>query len=117
MELCEHEKEHKELVKRAKEGMPTGEYISLMCDMLKILGEPSRMKIVTCLMEGEMCVQHIVEAVEGNQSAVSQQLRILKNGKLLRSRREGKNMLYSIADEHVLEIVKMSLEHARCEME
>lgn len=117
MEICEHEREHEALVKRVKEEMPGEEYLQLMCDMLKILGEPSRMKIVVALMQGEMCVLHIVEAVGGNQSAVSQQLRVLKNGKLIKSRREGKNILYSIADEHVWEIVKMSREHARCEIE
>lgn len=114
--ICEHESAHQALVKKAKENMPSVEYISVMCEMLKILGEPSRMKIVQALMQGEMCVLHIVQAVDGNQSAVSQQLRILKNGKLIKSRRDGKNVLYSIADEHVLKIVKMSMEHARCEI-
>lgn len=117
MTECEHENLHEQRVALAKEGMPTGEYLRVMCDMLKILGEPSRMKIVFALTQGEMCVLHIVEAVGSNQSAVSQQLRILKNGKLIRSRREGKNMLYSIADEHVYEIIRMSMEHARCEIE
>jgi ArsR family transcriptional regulator len=110
---CEHEGEHERLVERAKAEMPKEEHIALMCDMLKILGEPSRMRIVLTLLQGEMCVLHIVEAVGGNQSAVSQQLRILKHGRLIKSRREGKNVLYSIADEHVVEIVKMGLEHAR----
>lgn len=117
MTECEEECLHGQRVARAKEEMPTDEYLSVMCGMLKILGEPSRMKIVVALLQGEMCVLHIVEAVGGNQSAVSQQLRILKNGGLIKSRREGKNMLYSIADEHVYEIVRMSAEHARCEME
>lgn len=117
MEICEHAGEHEILAQKAKDNMPSAEYLSVMCDMLKILGEASRMKIIFTLMQGEMCVQHIVEAVDGNQSAVSQQLKVLKTGKLIKSRREGKNILYSIADEHVLEIVKMSLEHARCEIE
>ena len=117
MEACEYERSHQALVERAKENMPTAEYLSVMCEMLKILGEPSRMKIILTLTQGEMCVLHIVEAVGGNQSAVSQQLKVLKNGRLIKSRREGKNILYSIADEHVFEIVKMSEEHACCEME
>ena len=115
METCEYIEEHEALVKRAQESMPTAQTLSVMCDMLKLLGEPSRMKIITALMQGEMCVLHVVEAVGGNQSAVSQQLKLLKNGKLIKSRREGKNILYSIADEHVLKIVKMSAEHASCE--
>lgn len=115
MELYECGATCESAVKRAQEGMPSEQDISLMCEMLKILGEPSRMKIVMALMQGELCVLHIVQAVGGNQSAVSQQLKVLKNGKLIKSRREGKNILYSIADEHVLEIVKMSAEHAVCE--
>ena len=115
MELYERGTVCESVVKKAQEGMPSEADISLMCEMLKILGEPSRMKIVMALMQGELCVLHIVQAVGGNQSAVSQQLKVLKNGKLIKSRREGKNILYSIADGHVLEIVKMSAEHAVCE--
>ena len=112
MTVCEHESEHEALVQRAKKAVPSGEIVKTMCEMLKILGEPSRMKIIFALMEGEMCVQHLVEAVDGNQSAVSQQLKVLKSGKLINIRREGKNILYSIADEHVYKIVEMSKEHA-----
>lgn len=115
METCDYSCEHAVLVQKAKENMPEDQKLFVMCDMLKLLGEPSRMKIVVALMQGEMCVLHIVEAVGGNQSAVSQQLKQLKNGKLIKSRRDGKNILYSIADEHVLEIVQMSMEHACCE--
>ena len=100
--------EHTMLAGRARKNMPAEEAIAQMCAAFKVIGEPSRMKILLALMEGEMCVYHIAEAVEGNQSNVSHQLRIL------RSRREGKNILYSIADEHIASIVLMSKAHVHC---
>ena len=116
-QICEHSLVHGQLVQKAKEITPSQGYVNIMCQILKLMGEPTRMKIIYSLLNGEMCVLHIVEAVEGSQSAVSQQLRLLKDNKLVKSRREGKNVLYSIADEHVVEIVKLVEAHAGCELE
>lgn len=109
-EACEHAL----LAERARRGMPAEEQIESMCAAFKVLGEPSRMKILLALMGGELCVYHIAEAVGGNQSNVSHQLRILKDARIVRSRRAGKNILYSVADEHVTAIVLMSRAHAEC---
>lgn len=109
-EACEHEL----LAERARKSMPPEEQIECMCSAFKVLGEPSRMKILLALMGGELCVYHIAEAVGGNQSNVSHQLRILKDARVVRSRRSGKNILYSVADEHVTAIVLMSRAHAEC---
>lgn len=109
-EACEHEL----LAGRARKSMPSEEQIECMCAAFKVLGEPSRMKILLALMGGELCVYHIAEAVGGNQSNVSHQLRILKDARIVRSRRAGKNILYSVADEHVTAIVLMSRAHAEC---
>ncbi len=109
-EACEHEL----LAERARKSMPPEEQIECMCSAFKVLGEPSRMKILLALMGGELCVYHIAEAVGGNQSNVSHQLRILKDARIVRSRRSGKNILYSVADEHVTAIVLMSRAHAEC---
>lgn len=106
--------EHSVLAGRARKNMPAEETVVQMCTAFKVIGEPSRMKILLALMEGEMCVYHIAEAVEGNQSNVSHQLRILKDARIIRSRREGKNILYSIADEHIASIVLMSKAHVHC---
>lgn len=84
------------------------------CDILRVLGEPSRMKILLALWGGELCVYHIVEAVKGNQSAVSHQLRVLKDYKIIKCRREGQNVLYSIADEHIYEMVALLKTHLTC---
>ena len=61
-----------------------------------------------------MCVYHIAEATGGKQSAVSHQLRVLKDNKIVKSRRDGKNILYSVADEHVAKIIEMSKIHLHC---
>lgn len=116
-ENCTHEREHETLVRRAKESMPNEENLVRVCNTFRILGEPSRLRIVLALLQGEMCVYHIVEACGGTQSAVSHQLRVLKDNRVIRSRRDGQNILYSIADEHIVEIVKISEEHLNCKLE
>ena len=79
-----------------------------------MLGEPVRMKIILALMEGELCVYHICEITGGKQSAISQHLRKLKDSKIVKSRKEGTQVLYSICDEHIFTIVKTALEHSKC---
>ena len=105
---CEHEAS----VQKVRCSMPSEEDVATMCAAFKALGEPSRMKILLALAEGEMCVYHIAE--EGQQSAVSHQLRILRDSRIIKSRRDGKNILYSLADEHVAKIIEMSREHLSC---
>lgn len=105
-ENCGYEREHEEAVKRAKERMPNEENIERVCNTFRVIGEPSRMKIVLALLQGEMCVYHIVEACGGTQSAVSHQLRVLKDNRIIKSRRDGQNVLYSIADEHIVKLYK-----------
>lgn len=111
---CGHGKEHGERVIKAKKDIPCDDDLQKVCNIFRVLSEPSRMKIVWALREGEMCVYHIVEACGGNQSAVSHQLRVLKDNGVIKCRREGQNILYSIADGHIEEILKMSEEHLGC---
>ncbi len=110
-------KEHSKRVNEVKLKMPSAEGIESVANAFKIIGEPSRLKIILALMEGELCVYHIVEICGGTQSNVSHQLRILKDNKIIKSRKEGQNVLYSIADEHVMQIIKMSEEHLNCKMD
>ena len=84
------------------------EYIA---DLFKAFGDPTRVHIMTLLQQQELCVGDIAEAVELSQSAISHQLRILKQMHLIKYRREGKNILYSLADDHVRTILEMGLEH------
>ncbi len=82
-----------------------------MAELFKVFGDSTRIKILYVLFEGEMMVSEICEAVEMGQSAISHQLRLLKQHKLVRCRREGKAMYYSLADDHVKTIIGMAKEH------
>lgn len=111
---CDNEREHGERVKRIKESMLADEKIADMCSRFKVISEPSRLKILLALEGGELCVDHITEAVGGNQSAVSHQLKILKDNKIIKSRRNGQNVLYSVSDWHVLTMIGVAKEHLNC---
>ena len=82
-----------------------------IADLFKGFADTTRVQILTLLLDGEMCVSDITEKVELTQSAVSHQLRLLKQMHLIKYRREGKNILYSLADDHVQTIIQMGLEH------
>lgn len=112
-EYCEHEN----LIENYKKHLLPEDTLFDICNLLKILGEPSRIKIVLALAEGEMCVYHIVKAVGSNQSAVSHQLRILRENKVIKARREGQNIIYSLDDEHIMQIVNLVKIHVQEEEE
>ena len=111
---CDNEREHGARVAEIKESMLADEKISDLCARFKVISEPSRLKILLALEGGELCVDHITEAVGGNQSAVSHQLKILKDNKIIKSRRNGKNVLYSVSDWHVLTMINVAKEHLNC---
>ena len=82
-----------------------------MAELFKMFGDSTRIKILCGLFEGEKCVQEITDATGSSQSAVSHQLRLLKQARLVRSRRNGKQVCYSLADDHVKTILGMAREH------
>ena len=82
-----------------------------IAELFKGFADPTRVQILSALTSGELCVTQITSSLEISQSAVSHQLRILKQMHLIKSRRDGKNILYSLADDHVHTILKMGLEH------
>ena len=82
-----------------------------IANLFKGFADPTRVHILYLLAEGELCVGDIAEAVQVSQSAISHQLRLLKQMDLIKFRREGKNILYSLADDHVKTILEMGLEH------
>ena len=95
---------------------PEIESLSHIAELFKGFADPTRVHILCLLMaEGELCVTDIAEKVDLSQSAISHQLKSLKQMHLIRFRREGKNILYSLADDHVATILQMGLEHAQCE--
>lgn len=91
--------------------MPDKETMVQIAELFKAFGDPTRAEILSVLSGGEHCVTDIVEKLDISQSAVSHQLRILKQMHLVKARREGKNMLYSLDDDHVLIILQTGLEH------
>lgn len=85
-----------------------------LAQLFKIFGDPTRVRILHLLLNTELCVQDIADSLSMNQSAISHQLRILKQSALVKSRRDGKTIYYSLADEHVSTILAQGLEHV-CE--
>lgn len=85
-----------------------------LADLFKVFGDPTRIRILSVLSRQEMCVQDIADALSMNQSAISHQLRILKQSALVKFRRDGKTIYYSLADDHVATIMAQGLEHV-CE--
>ena len=82
-----------------------------LANLYKIFGDASRVKILCALTQSEMCVSEISEFLSITQSAVSHQLRILKSSNLVKARREGKNMIYSLVDEHIKTLIDCGMEH------
>ena len=94
-----------------KATMPSDELLIDLADLYKVFGDYSRVRIMYVLLREELCVQDIADSLDMTQSAVSHQLKILKQNKLVRARREGKSMYYSLADHHVINILDMGKEH------
>ena len=91
--------------------IPEDEILYDLADLFKIFGDTTRIKILYALREAELCVGDIAELLKMNQSAVSHQLKILKQSKLVKFRREGKTIWYSLADNHVVTIIDQGMDH------
>ncbi len=94
-----------------REAMPADEVLYDLAELYRVFGDSTRIKILYALLENELCVQEISDLLNLSQSSVSHQLRILKDAKLVRFRREGKSMFYSLDDDHVRSIINMGMEH------
>ena len=91
--------------------MPEEDKLYDLADLYKIFGDSTRLKIMCLLLRSEMCVCDIADVLNMNQSAISHQLRVLKQNKLVKNRREGKSVIYSLADQHVMSILSQGMEH------
>ena len=111
MEVCESCEVHENLLKIVNEKMPEETELYDLAELFKVFGDSTRMRILFVLFEAEVCVCDLAEALNMTQSAISHQLRILKQNKLVKSRREGKSVFYSLADDHVRTIVDQGREH------
>ena len=111
VETCEFIHAHEEIVKKVTQEMPDEEILYDLAELFKIFGDSTRIKILYVLFESEMCVCDIAQLLNMTQSAISHQLRSLKQSKLVKYRREGKTVFYSLADSHVRTIINQGLEH------
>ena len=91
--------------------MPAEEKMKELADFYKVFGDATRIKILCVLLESEVCVCDLAEILGMTQSAISHQLRVLKQMKLVKNRREGKTVYYSLADDHILTIISQGMEH------
>lgn len=94
-----------------EEPMPDDEILYDLADLFKVFADTTRIKILYALMNGELCVADIAETVGATQSAVSHQLRILKQARLVKFQRDGKNVVYSLADDHVYTVLAQGMTH------
>ncbi|MDO4866982.1 MAG: metalloregulator ArsR/SmtB family transcription factor [Clostridia bacterium] len=110
-ECCEELRVHPEILDRVKPDMPDEECLYDLAELFKVFGDTTRIRILYVLFESEMCVCDIAELLNMSQSAISHQLRVLKQARLVRNRREGKTIYYFLADEHVRTIIGQGMEH------
>ncbi len=111
MDVCKEKCINEEKVHQTLESLPPVEEINQMVDIFKALSDPTRLKIVLSLLEQEHCVCDIAVLCNQSDSAISHQLRVLRTMKVLKNRRAGKIVYYSLDDEHVGALIEMSLNH------
>ena len=103
--------DHGKILQEVKEGMPEERKLTELADLFKLFGDGTRIKILYSLFESELCVCAISELLGMSQSAISHQLKVLKDGNLIANRREGKTIYYFLADDHVRTIIGQGYEH------
>ena len=111
VEHCDELHSHPQLVDHVKLDMPDEEDLYDLAELFKVFGDSTRIRILYVLFESEMCVCDIAALLSMSQSAISHQLRVLKQARLVRSRREGKTVYYFLADDHVRVILGQGMEH------
>jgi ArsR family transcriptional regulator len=109
--VCDCDVIHSDVVEEVKKHMPEDEKLYDLADFFKIFGDSTRIKILWALDSAEMCVCDLAVLLNMTKSAVSHQLKTLRQEKLVKYRREGKNVLYTLLDEHVKNILEIGLEH------
>ena len=112
-ELCEVTELHEGLLRQVRDTLPDEESLMDLAELFKVFGDTTRVRILYVLLEAEVCVCDLAEALGMTQSAVSHQLRILKQSRLVKARRDGKSIFYSLADEHVRGMLALGMEHIR----
>lgn len=111
VEICDCCEVHENLLQIGNETIPEENELYDLAELFKVFGDSTRIRILFVLFEAEVCVCDLAKALNMTQSAISHQLRILKQSKLVKSRRDGKSIFYSLADEHVRTIIDQGREH------
>lgn len=111
--ICEITTIHEDVIQKVKENMPEENILYNLGDFFKLLGDGTRIKILNALFYSEMCVCDIAALLGMTQSAISHQLRVLKQGRLVKHRKEGKSVYYSLDDEHIKHIIEQGLMHIK----
>ena len=111
IECCESHTTHEDLLQIVRDRMPDETELYDLAELFKVFGDSTRIRILFVLFEAEVCVCDLAAALNMTQSAISHQLKILKQAKLVKFRREGKSIFYSLADEHVRTIINQGKEH------
>jgi len=111
VECCESSEIHEELLRTVRQKLPPEEQLYDLAELFKVFGDSTRMRILFVLFEAEVCVCDLAEALNMTVSAISHQLRILKQSKLVKSEKVGRSVFYALADEHVRSIVEQGMEH------
>ena len=110
-EICDCTIIHEEIIETVKNEMPEEEVLYDLAELFKVFGDTTRVKILCALFESEMCVCDISALLNMSQSAISHQLRVLKSAKLVKNRKDGKVVYYSLDDEHIKHIFDQGLAH------
>jgi len=108
---CDSTETHPDLMAKVNATMPAEEELYDLAELFKVFGDSTRIRILYVLFESEVCVCDLAEILNMTQSAISHQLKILKQSKLVKARREGKSIFYSLADDHVRSIIAQGQEH------
>ena len=111
--ICEITTIHEDVIQKVKENMPEEDVLYSLGEFFKILGDGTRIKILNALFYSEMCVCDIAALLGMTQSAISHQLRVLKQGRLVKHRNEGKSVYYSLDDEPIKHIIEQGLTHIK----
>ncbi|MDO5416603.1 MAG: metalloregulator ArsR/SmtB family transcription factor [Lachnospiraceae bacterium] len=111
VECCDTCQVHEELVQAVNAKMPDEDELYDLAELFKVFGDSTRIRILYVLFEAELCVCDLAQTLNMTQSAISHQLKILKQSRLVKNRREGKQVYYSLADEHVRTIIDQGREH------
>lgn len=113
IELCQEYFLHEDRLEDAREGRPTEEMVYDLVELFKVFGDVTRVKIIYAILESEMCVCDIASLLDMTQSAISHQLRVLKKARLVKFRKEGKTVFYSLDDQHIDKIFSFGLDHIK----